>query len=566
MTNNRVITMKTKYKNLLSWLSVISIIIALPVHASLWDKIKKTTQDITKDVKEVASDVAEGVGETVTEVKEQVEPGLHYKGYSEDFKVIRELMYKGENQQVLSIYNDAKAGKIQPEDGLFPQIDFNSESLSVLNRLEYAILSLDIGKPIIAQTQILEARTILDTPVTKSESEQATKQAAVLAEEFLSGNEELQPYQPTGYEKVLILNYQALSYMLNGNEKAYNVTRAAIDMQNQELQAFRDKMAELEKEIATKKEETFMGIEMPDVSTLFDDFYQKYDQQAETVASAYVNPFASYLSAAVMEFDAYTNPSSVDDTQRSYKKALKLNPNSDILQKAIQDMERVERAQHGKMNPNERLLHLVVADGFAPEKKVAVNLLPIPNGIITIQHPIIEPLPSQVATVVIQDHKGKILAKSSKIADLSAIALRHQKDDAPNRNLRSLIAVSRSFVEQQALGALLPGSQLLGVLRDSYSHPDTRSWASLPSSFYGARLNLPKSIKKITISSYNAKNELLATTNLKLNKNHNFVYVRSIDDKINAITSKPLWMDKTNQNTDSETKKLAQGQKTKEKV
>lgn len=544
--------MKTFQKSMfVSALATAMLGLSTQASANFWDSIKKTTGELAENVKDVAKDVGKGVKSTVASVKEatKIETGVVYKGYSEDFKHIRELMYSGQGSQVFSLYEQAKKAGIKPTDTAkqLPEINFESDSLAVLNRLEFATLSLDMGKPETSEKMLLQARDILNQPSGQSETEDMLEKGAYLAGEFFTGNEELQPYSPPGYEKVLMMNYQALSYLLNGKEKAYNATRAAIDLQNQEFEQFRAKQAEIEKELAAKKEEKNLGLELPDVSTLFSKFYKKYDQQAETVPSAYVNPFASYLSGVVMEFDAYANASSVDDARRSYTKALSLNQDSLVIQKALTDLERVERSQSGKMDPNDRLLQLVVADGFVPEKKVVVNILPVLNTALTIQHPIVEPIESKVATIIVQDRKGKILAKTSKIADLSAIALRHQKDNENTRHLRSLVNVIRGFVEQQALNGLIPGGQFLGVVRDAHAHPDTRSWASLPSSFYGARLNLPNKIKKVTISSYDKTGKRLATTKVDLNKHHNFVYVRSIDDKLTATPSKPLWVDNVSQ-------------------
>lgn len=532
-----------KIKNTLSTYifigGTLGLLASIPTSASLFDKLT----DLKNSVVEKVSGVGSNVGKEAGSAMESMQPGVQYKGYSEDFKGIRDMMYAGDNEKVLYIYEHAKAGKKPKKDENLPEIDFDSDSLSLLNRLEYATLSIDSGKSSISEKIFLEARNILNERDGKSEQEAITQKGLLMAGEFLSGNEELQPYEPPGYEKVLLLNYQALSYLLNGKEKAYNVSRAAIDLQNAEFKLFRDKHEKQSKELKEKTEKGGAGLELPNLNTLFDTFYSKYDKKAKTVNSAYVNPFSSYLSGVVMEFDAYANKSSVDDAKRSYKKAHNLNDQSDVIKKALMDLERINNSSSGQMDLNQRLLHLVVADGFVPEKKVAVNMLPIAGKLITIQHPIIEPIASKVASVVIQDHKGKILAKSSLIADLSAIALRDQKDNATSRNLRSMVAVLRGVVEQNVLGNLIPGAALLSMARESFSHPDTRSWASLPSAFYGARLHLPQGLKKITVTTYNKTGQRIATTKVGLNDNHNFIYMRSVDDNLSAQKAKTLWVE-----------------------
>ena len=59
---------------------------------------------------------------------------------------------------------------------------------------------------------------------------------------------ELADYEVRSYEKVMLLNYKALCYMLKGDRKAYNVTRRAIDLQQEEWEKFQQEKAKFEEE------------------------------------------------------------------------------------------------------------------------------------------------------------------------------------------------------------------------------------------------------------------------------------------------------------------------------
>ena len=69
------------------------------------------------------------------------------------------------------------------------------------------------------------------------------------------GSEEMANYELRGYEKVMLLNYKALCYMLMGDRKAYNVTRRAIDLQQAEWEKFKEMLAKNEEEQKNLKDE-----------------------------------------------------------------------------------------------------------------------------------------------------------------------------------------------------------------------------------------------------------------------------------------------------------------------
>lgn len=78
-----------------------------------------------------------------------------------------------------------------------------------------------------------------------------TDQAAGASKSLLAsvtGAKELADYEVRSYEKVMLLNYKALCYMLKGDRKAYNVTRRAIDLQQEEWEKFQQEKAKFEEE------------------------------------------------------------------------------------------------------------------------------------------------------------------------------------------------------------------------------------------------------------------------------------------------------------------------------
>ncbi len=68
------------------------------------------------------------------------------------------------------------------------------------------------------------------------------------------------------------------------------------------------------------------------------------------------------MAGIVQEFDSYEDKSLRDNARISYKKALELNPQSKAIKAAHSAMKK--RPRKGR-----RLVHVVIADGFAPEKR-----------------------------------------------------------------------------------------------------------------------------------------------------------------------------------------------------
>jgi uncharacterized protein len=194
---------------------------------------------------------------------------------------------------------------------------------------------------------------------------------------------------------------------------------------------------------------------------------------------------------------------------------------------------------------------VVVGDGFAPEKKLLKFDLSFGTGTpLNIELPLYEPVPSKVARVEAQTTSGKRWSRLYEVADITALALRYQKDASPISQLTMMTTVLRNVVEGQAwnqaqknLGAF--GSMLDSVKskRDEMSHPDMRAWSTLPSRLLAARFYVPKSVSRFKLVAYDRKGRVLSSKLVKLdNQSHNFVYARSVDKTLYTDSSDKLWV------------------------
>jgi len=344
-----------------------------------------------------------------------------------------------------------------------------------------------------------------------------------------------------------MLNYKSIAYLLEGDRNAYNVTRRAIDLQNKEKKAFEEKIREAKQEITKKeKEQKDKGAELNKVgfASLLKKQYKSSDKKASKVASAFVNPFGFYIAGVVQELDSYEDKSLRDNARISYKKALKLNPKSDVIKQAIRDIK--------KPAPKDRrLVHVIVGDGFAPEKKLLKFDLSLGFGLPTnIELPIYEAVDSKVHRIEVQTSTGKRWAKLSEVADITALALRHQKEAGPLQQISMMTTVIRNVIEGHAWNQATQSAGIFGSLvssvkskREKMIHPDTRSWSTLPSRLMAARFYVPKSVSRIKISAYNKENKRLSTKLVNIDKNsHNVVYARTLNNTLYTASSDTMWV------------------------
>jgi len=427
--------------------------------------------------------------------------------------------------------------KAQSEEELVERIGF-------LPWLERGTLAIDKGEFDVAVNDFSAAEELLKERKKGSKMGGFVTKVFTVAAETVSGNEELQAYQGEGWERVLMLNYKSIALLLKGDRRAYNVTRRAIDWQNIEKKTFdkklQDEKEKLSEEIEQRKEEKDETSEQGIKDGLAQAF-APMEAKAETVPSAYVNPFGFYIAGMVQEFESYNDRSLRDNARISYKKSLELNPGSKVLQRAVVDLKKPS-APAGT-----RLVHVIVADGFVPEKKVLTYSVQTTAAAVPLKLPIYTPVSSNVHRIEVQTTSGKRLAVLSPVADVEAICLRQQKDMQPVLTMRALASflvasVMDSAAQQtQGIGGVL--LKVVSDVRKRTAAPDTRSWMSLPATIQSARLHLRKGVSKLKIVTIDKGGKRLAAQVVQIDPNrHNIIYARSIDKVLYAQSAEKLWL------------------------
>jgi uncharacterized protein len=466
---------------------------------------------------------------------------LTYEGYSKQFVPLKRLLLQDQSEEIGRIYAEGERKVRESCDG---KIECFVARTGFLGLVEKGTLSLDLGEFDQSVQDLEGAELFLTLANNESKVKEWFRKGYGFVLETITGHEEFGPYYGEGFERVLMLNYKSMAYMLKGDRKAYNVTRRAIDWQNMERRQFEEKLREVEKEIGDKEKELKEEAngQDRDYSGQVRAAYAETDAKASSVASAYVNPFGFYLAGVIQELEGRQDPSLISSALISYRKALELNPRSPAIQEAVRQLEQ------GKP-PEGKLVHVIVNDGFAPEKMVLTHHLRAGTSrrtgrqlLVPIKLPYYEPAPNKVERITVETKDGERLAELSRVADVEAIALRHQKDLLPFIYLRvGLSALRNTFWE--ALRDSGPIFDAFGKIMQKVSAPDTRAWMTLPATIQATRLHVPRQLGAIVIASYDGSGTRLARQIATLHGiGATFVYGRSLDDKLVVHASRDLWV------------------------
>lgn len=460
---------------------------------------------------------------------------VDYAGYSKEFQPVKEEMCAGRLADAYGVVSkrDKSAMGVKNEEKM-------CEKLGVLGLLEHGSMMIDQGKNSEATRFFGFAENRVNESEDQSHLSEKSKKGISFLAKTVVGAGEAGEYPIKGFEKVLLLNYKTISYLIEGERKAYNVTRRAIEVQNAERKAFEAKLKKVQKELNKLDEEHKekgkdsepMGIEK-----IWGEEDESLEEKARTVSSVYVNPLADYIAGLVQEFDGHQDADLLDNARISYEKALELNPGSKTLIKAVKEMK-ARRMPAGK-----KLVHVVVADGLAPERKTLTYGFPIYNSVQAIKVPVYRPVAGNTGRIEVRTRKGKQLATLDDLADIEAITLRHDLDERPFQMLKVGTSLVRGVAEKSALQQFGWLGTVVGRGRDALCNPDMRAWMTLPSAFKVARFYVPIKTAKIELITYDKEKKRQAKQTISLvEKGPTFVYARSLNGYLAAYSSRKSWV------------------------
>lgn len=409
-----------------------------------------------------------------------------------------------------------------------PELVLLERGLISLNSGNYkqAILYFDAAEIKLEQA---EAQSGTWTDITK-----ASQDALVV----MTGSAESGDYWLRGYEKVMLFNYKAFCYMLMGDRRAYNVTRKAIDMQQQEWEELRPQIEKAQEYLAKKKAEN------PDMADYIESESQHGTVEDRIQAlNAFVNPFGDYIDGMIMDIDSIQNKAMRDNARIAYQKVLELNPKCTAAKNAVAELK--------KKNPpsGQKLVHVILAEGFQPYKEVHTTEDGIKYTTLTEQ---ISPFVSARVTPLNKNGKNLTSAQAlSPLSEITNIALRDYMAYQPMRELlywRTLLAAQvapgliSSLTSDKDIGAL--GAWATKALVMEFQNPETRSWSTLPRQVQVIRFYVPNSAASIKLETLAEGKQKIAETTVPLSASGpTVVYAVNYNQYIQALANEISWVD-----------------------
>lgn len=542
------------------------------------------------------------------------------KTYAEAYEPARQMMLQGQWDAMRAKLNENTSREVKEEtktdDGEIRQTArteklTNDEEMermikeqSELAIVERGLLTLNVGDFERALFYFDAAEDKLGLTEADDTVSGAASKYGKTGLSVLLGSEEMANYELRGYEKVMLLNYKALCYMLMGDRKAYNVTRRAIDLQQVEWEKFQAVLAELEKKKEERKQAAKEGIESidKDIARLQSDIKQTeremeeyrnspgfrndslgrsglkalqsiIDSDRERIQQQQQNraEFVAELSGD----DQSMSPSDVDDRTNEVKaKAASVpsayvNPFGDYLNAMMMEIDGFDdptMRQNAKIaykkvvdnnkdcvaarqavrnvekgvGQDKKLVQILLSDGFSPYQLEKTKVFQIP-----VKDRVIKAVVnySNATPVPTQTAGARVMVggKSTNLSSLTKMESLILRDEADRLPLRATM-FGLAIMRSAATGALL--GNLGSALAGSIQHPDTRSWLTLPNQVYVARIAVPKSQSTLKLETVGEDGGVLATQNVKLAKDGpTVVYAVSYDKNMQVYANAFSWVD-----------------------
>jgi hypothetical protein len=327
-------------------------------------------------------------------------------------------------------------------------------------------------------------------------------------------NDNMIPYRPEGYERVMVHHCQAVNYLLTGDLDACVVEiRRANFEQNQALERHNKELARAKK----KSEE--QNVDTGEVAEKLRRAYAGMDEVAGQVKSSFQNAYTFYLSGVCYEIRGNLNDAYID-----YRKALEIVPGNEVVQRDVVRLaarlgmadhlrELQQRfpaaAAHAAPNaPGSDAADIVVffEDGFVPRKEEIK--LPIPiigssglHGLTMVAFPYYRvdwriPAPLSVSV------DGAPGTRTEPVCSLTALAVKALKEKIPQLALRqALRTVAKGVAAKVAsdrAGAL--GAITMSLANVITENADTRSWSTLPGNVQIVRTRVNAGLRSVDLS------------------------------------------------------------------
>lgn len=509
------------------------------------------------------------------------------KTYVAAYQPARDLLNAGQFDELKAkVLQNAvdKDGKPLSNEEAYEKLIADASELSIMERGLIALNTGDVKRALFFFDAAEEKLNLTEDHATVGDTAASAAKTGLAA---VVGSAELADYEVRSYEKVMLLNYKALCHMLLGDRKAYNVTRRAIDLQQEEWEKFQQEKVKLDEKLEkmkaqakeeaakqaqaekaapkkaeqpkTEEKKSALGGFLPSSLASFgqtektqgeqkpatgfnavleivgilggldvDDRSKSIVDKANLVSSAYVNPFGDYVNAVLQEFDSLEDPALRDNARISYEKVVKNNKDCTAAKTAQKD------AMKG-IGDNQKLVQVILADGFSPYQVEKSREFQVGKYHATVNLANATPVESDVVKARVK--VGGKTVNMSSLTKMESIILRDEQDHMPWRTLNVATALVRSAVANEKLGVLgnFAASQI--------QHPDTRSWLTLPNQVLVSRIVVPANQKTLEVTTLDKGGKTLSSAKVELaDKGPTVVYAVNYGTHMQAYANAFSWV------------------------
>lgn len=302
-------------------------------------------------------------------------------------------------------------------------------------------------------------------------------------------NDNVIPYQGYGYERIFTHLYQAYNYLAQQDNEAAMVELRRLAAQDSWLEQLHDaELANAEQQASEKQ----LDLQQ------FDHHFEALDQHVANTRSAFQSAYAFYFSALIWEAMGNQNDAAVD-----YRKALRLQPDSDLIQQSLRNLSRPHK-QQGQ-------LIVLIEQGFVPARQQVKIPIPVftSYGAIRTWIPLAFPL-YQPASFEPSQHYQLNIAEQHKSAelltDVSQLAVKALREKTATLLLRQIVrAVSKYQLNKQAKDNIpFIGNALSTIYNEISEQADLRNWLTLPHYAYAQQFRLAPGTHQLSITTANA--------------------------------------------------------------
>lgn len=177
------------------------------------------------------------------------------KTYAAAYQPARDMLNAGQFDELKAkVLKNAvdEEGKALSNEEAYEKLIADASELSIMERGLIALNTGDVKRALFFFDAAEEKLNLSEENSNMADSAVSGAKSGLAA---IIGSAELAEYDVRSYEKVMLLNYKALCHMLLGDRKAYNVTRRAIDLQQEEWEKFQQKKAEFDEKMEKMKAE-----------------------------------------------------------------------------------------------------------------------------------------------------------------------------------------------------------------------------------------------------------------------------------------------------------------------